>query len=392
MAQPVRVEDDGDISWTVSIPGGSVRREDEPRSKESAWRSTCFPSTVLPKTRPEAWGFESEEEVQQAFADTEALNAELQEVGVWVFGGGLQPVSSATVVDNTNGDLTMTDGPYAETKEYLGGFWVIDVSDLDCAARVGDQGVRRMQGDDRGASVPGGAPAVATRAWQAPARCVRCDATSQGGAMALFGRRHREAEPAPANEELAEAAASLGLHPVDETGFDSGLLDRIKEASRVLHGFTPRLTTNIHAGMPNMFLNDVFSGTIDGRQVTVANVRTPMEAMSLEYTAKVHSTSLVVLELTTMVPYAVEPRSRHQVFHGLPRCRPATPRSTQRSAWSASSPWANHPLPVPRSVNASQRMTTGSSRSTVRCSRASVGPTSRQPTSSPIASMRPSAS
>ncbi len=81
----------------------------------------------------EAWGFESEERMQRAFAETEALNAEMQKVGVWVFGGGLQPVSAATVVDNTNGDLTTTDGPYAETKEYLGGFWVIEAKDLDAA-------------------------------------------------------------------------------------------------------------------------------------------------------------------------------------------------------------------------------------------------------------------
>ncbi len=153
--------------------------------------------------------------------------------------------------------------------------------------------------------------------------------------MALFGRRHREAEPAPANEELAQAAATLGLHPIDETGFDSGFLDRIKEASRVLHGFPPRLTTNIHAGMPNMFFTDVFRGTMDGRAITVANVRTPMEAMSLEYTAKVHSTSLVVLEMTTLVPYAVEPRARHHAFQASSRCRPATPRSTLPSVWPA---------------------------------------------------------
>jgi hypothetical protein len=136
--------------------------------------------------------------------------------------------------------------------------------------------------------------------------------------MALFGRRHREAaEPAPANEALVQAAASLGLHPIDDPGFDSGFLDRIKEASRVLHGFPPRFLTHTDAGIPNMFFTDAFTGTIDGRQVTVANVRTPMEAMSLEYMAKVHSTSLVVLELTTLVPYSVEPRARHQVFKGL---------------------------------------------------------------------------
>ncbi len=81
---------------------------------------------------PEDWGF-SEEEMQKAYADTEALNAEMQKVGAWVFGGGLQPVSSATVVSNTDGDVKMTDGPYAETKEYLGGFWIIEAKDLDVA-------------------------------------------------------------------------------------------------------------------------------------------------------------------------------------------------------------------------------------------------------------------
>jgi hypothetical protein len=81
----------------------------------------------------EAWGFESEEQMEKAYALTEALNTELQAAGVWVFGGGLQPVSSATVVTNIKGDMTMTDGPYAETKEHLGGFWVIEAADLDAA-------------------------------------------------------------------------------------------------------------------------------------------------------------------------------------------------------------------------------------------------------------------
>ena len=82
---------------------------------------------------PEAWGFESEEQVQQAYAKTEALNAELQKAGVWVFGGGLQPVSSATTVTDNDGDITITDGPYAETKEHLGGFYIIEAADLDAA-------------------------------------------------------------------------------------------------------------------------------------------------------------------------------------------------------------------------------------------------------------------
>jgi hypothetical protein len=71
--------------------------------------------------------------MQQSYAETGALNEEIQKAGAWVFADGLQPVSSATVVNNTDGDITITDGPYAETKEYLGGFWIIEASDLDAA-------------------------------------------------------------------------------------------------------------------------------------------------------------------------------------------------------------------------------------------------------------------
>jgi hypothetical protein len=75
----------------------------------------------------------SEEEMQRAFKDVDALNAEIQSAGVWVFAGGLQPVSSATVVRAQGGEVVTTDGPFAETKEQLGGFWIIDVPDLDTA-------------------------------------------------------------------------------------------------------------------------------------------------------------------------------------------------------------------------------------------------------------------
>ncbi|HMK10718.1 MAG TPA: hypothetical protein VK461_04005 [Acidimicrobiales bacterium] len=138
--------------------------------------------------------------------------------------------------------------------------------------------------------------------------------------MALFGRHKKQAD-APAQTEviaaLTPAAASLGLHPADSTVIDRDLLDPIKEASRVLHGFTYRWTSTVDVGIPNMFFNDVFTGTIDGRAVTAANVRTPMEAMSLEYMAKVHSTSLVIVELSTLVPYSLEPRLKHHAFHGV---------------------------------------------------------------------------
>jgi len=75
----------------------------------------------------------SPEEMAQAYKDTDVLNAELQEKGVWVFGGGLHPADTATVVRVTDGEMLTTDGPFAETKEQLGGFWIIEAPDLDAA-------------------------------------------------------------------------------------------------------------------------------------------------------------------------------------------------------------------------------------------------------------------
>ncbi len=75
----------------------------------------------------------SEEEMQQRFKAVDAFNAEVQAAGAWVFAGGLHPPSTATVVRAQGGQVVTTDGPFAETKEYLGGFWVIKADDLDAA-------------------------------------------------------------------------------------------------------------------------------------------------------------------------------------------------------------------------------------------------------------------
>jgi hypothetical protein len=71
--------------------------------------------------------------MQQAYDDVDALNKELQSQGVWVFAGGLHPAATATVVRERDGEILTTDGPFAETKEQLGGFWVIQAADLDAA-------------------------------------------------------------------------------------------------------------------------------------------------------------------------------------------------------------------------------------------------------------------
>jgi len=75
----------------------------------------------------------SQEQMQQMYKVVDAYNAELQSAGAWVFAGGLHPPTSATVVRAQGGQVVTTDGPFAETKEQLGGFWVIKAADLDAA-------------------------------------------------------------------------------------------------------------------------------------------------------------------------------------------------------------------------------------------------------------------
>jgi hypothetical protein len=72
-------------------------------------------------------------EAQRLGAQVDALNAEMERTGMWVFGAGLQPASSATVIRPQRDGVSMTDGPYAETKEQMGGFWIIEAADLDTA-------------------------------------------------------------------------------------------------------------------------------------------------------------------------------------------------------------------------------------------------------------------
>jgi hypothetical protein len=68
-----------------------------------------------------------------ACRDVDAFNAELQSGGQWVFAGGLHPPETATVVRVQEDEVMMTDGPFSESKEQVGGFWVIKAPDLDAA-------------------------------------------------------------------------------------------------------------------------------------------------------------------------------------------------------------------------------------------------------------------
>ena len=62
-----------------------------------------------------------------------ALEAEMRSSGAFVFTGGLHGPDAATVVRRSDGDLVVTDGPFVESKEHIGGFYVIDADDLDAA-------------------------------------------------------------------------------------------------------------------------------------------------------------------------------------------------------------------------------------------------------------------
>jgi hypothetical protein len=88
----------------------------------------------------------SPEEMQQAFKDVDTFNAELQQAGRWVFAGGLEPADTATVVRAEGGDVLMSDGPFAEAKEHIGGFWVITAEDLDDALRWAAKGSAACRG------------------------------------------------------------------------------------------------------------------------------------------------------------------------------------------------------------------------------------------------------
>ena len=73
------------------------------------------------------------EVLEPILRDLQALNEEMQAAGVWVFAAGLHPPETATVLKASGGDVLITDGPFAQRKEHVGGFWIISAPDLDAA-------------------------------------------------------------------------------------------------------------------------------------------------------------------------------------------------------------------------------------------------------------------
>lgn len=84
------------------------------------------------------------EVLEPIMRDLAAVNEELRAAGAWVFAAGLHEPGTATVLRLQNGEVLMTDGPYTEGKEHLGGFTVIQAEDLDEALEWGSKFARAI--------------------------------------------------------------------------------------------------------------------------------------------------------------------------------------------------------------------------------------------------------
>ena len=86
------------------------------------------------------------EDMQAMYEGVARWNEEALAADVMVFGGGLMPPDTATTVRTEGDEMLLTDGPYAETKEFLGGFWVIKCEDLDAALEWARKAAIALQG------------------------------------------------------------------------------------------------------------------------------------------------------------------------------------------------------------------------------------------------------
>ena len=82
-------------------------------------------SVYQPEGRPD------QEVLDRIMKNLDALNDEMRAAGAWVFAGGLHPPATATVLRASGDDVLVTDGPFIEAKEFLGGFTILQADDLD---------------------------------------------------------------------------------------------------------------------------------------------------------------------------------------------------------------------------------------------------------------------
>ena len=80
-----------------------------------------------------------EDERNQVFGEYGAFTESIRESGNYVAGDALQPTSTATTVRIRDGKTLVTDGPFAETKEQLGGYYLVDAKDMDEALKIAER-------------------------------------------------------------------------------------------------------------------------------------------------------------------------------------------------------------------------------------------------------------
>jgi hypothetical protein len=108
----------------LSNPPAAVRLGAEESTMKQYLLSVCYPAGG---TQPPAAA------LSKIMSEVMALQKEMQSAGVWVFSGGLHAADSATVLRHQNGDIVLTDGPFVESKEQIGGITIVRVADLDAA-------------------------------------------------------------------------------------------------------------------------------------------------------------------------------------------------------------------------------------------------------------------
>jgi hypothetical protein len=95
-----------------------------------------MPQYVLMLLEEESWEKQSKEEMKRAYAAIGAWVDDLRDKGIMKGGEELQPMRTATTVRRKNGAMSVTEGPFIESKEHVGGFMMIEVPDLDAAIAI----------------------------------------------------------------------------------------------------------------------------------------------------------------------------------------------------------------------------------------------------------------